>query len=67
VTWVDVPGSTFDPVRHGLSSFIEVAQIARRVRSAPVQPVPLRSAPVHPFPMRRLPVDLSLAAESVGS
>ena len=61
VCWVDVPGSTFDPVRHGFSSFVEVAQIARRVRSAPVQPVPLRRPAAAP------PAELTLAAESAGS
>lgn len=62
VSWVDVPGSTFDPVRHGLWSFLEVAQIARRVRSVPAQPQPVplrRSLAVRP--------GLPLAAESAGS
>jgi len=43
VVWTDVPGSTFDPVRHGASSFAALAMIAWRVR--PVAglraPVPL--------------------------
>ncbi|CAB4706426.1 unannotated protein [freshwater metagenome] len=39
VVWTDVPGSTFDPLRHGLGSFAELAAIAWRVRSArAVQP-----------------------------
>lgn len=40
VTWVDVPGSTFDPVRHGVSSFVEVAQIAWRLRAVTPPPTP---------------------------
>jgi dolichyl-phosphate beta-glucosyltransferase len=32
VTWVDVPGSTFSPARHGLASFRELAQIGRMLR-----------------------------------
>jgi glycosyltransferase involved in cell wall biosynthesis len=34
VTWDDVPGSTFAPVTHGASSFLELALIARRVRQS---------------------------------
>jgi dolichyl-phosphate beta-glucosyltransferase len=60
VTWVDVPGSTFDPVRHGLSSFVEVAQIARLVRSTPAQPVPLRR-------LSAVPAEPLMAVESAGS
>ena len=49
VTWVDVPGSTFVPLRHGLAAFAELATIAWRVRSvrpstAPVRPVALPTA-----------------------
>lgn len=32
VEWTDVPGSTFDPVRHGAASFRELMRIARHVR-----------------------------------
>jgi len=32
VTWVDVAGSTFHPVRHGFASFADVARIAWRTR-----------------------------------
>jgi dolichyl-phosphate beta-glucosyltransferase len=32
VTWVDVPGSTFSPLRDGWRSFVEVASIGRRLR-----------------------------------
>jgi glycosyltransferase involved in cell wall biosynthesis len=32
VTWVDVPGSTFVPVRHGAGAFAELAAIAWRTR-----------------------------------
>lgn len=35
VTWVDVPGSTFSPARHGLESFRELAQIGRLLNGAP--------------------------------
>jgi dolichyl-phosphate beta-glucosyltransferase len=34
VTWVDVPGSTFSPARHGLESFRELAQIGLILRQA---------------------------------
>ena len=47
VVWVDVPGSTFNPVRHGLRSFAELVGIAWRVmlRPAPATVVtPLRPA-----------------------
>lgn len=33
VTWVDVPGSTFVPARHGAGAFAELAGIAWRTRS----------------------------------
>lgn len=32
VTWVDVPGSTFSPARHGWESFAELAMIRRLLR-----------------------------------
>jgi glycosyltransferase involved in cell wall biosynthesis len=32
VTWTDVPGSTFDPVRHGAGSFADLALIAWHAR-----------------------------------
>jgi len=32
-TWVDVAGSTFDPVRHGVASFADLARIAWRTRA----------------------------------
>ena len=34
VTWVDVPGSTFSPARHGVESFRELAQIGLILRRA---------------------------------
>lgn len=34
VTWTDVPGSTFDPLRHGAGSFVGLALIAWRTRRA---------------------------------
>ena len=30
--WVDVPGSTFVPARHGFAAFVELASIAWRLR-----------------------------------
>lgn len=42
VTWTDVPGSTFDPLRHGAGSFADLARIAWRVRGMRgLAPVPL--------------------------
>jgi dolichyl-phosphate beta-glucosyltransferase len=42
VTWTDVPGSTFDPVRHGAGSFANLARIAWQVRRAELAtPLPL--------------------------
>lgn len=35
VNWVDVPGSTFSPLRHGLRSFSELLAIGWRVRTRP--------------------------------
>ncbi|KQZ69960.1 glycosyltransferase [Nocardioides sp. Root151] len=32
VTWIDMPGSTFVPARHGVMSFVELARIAGYVR-----------------------------------
>lgn len=47
VSWVDVPGSTFSPLRHGLRSFSELVSIAWRVRTHPTtrttQVTPLRT------------------------
>jgi hypothetical protein len=49
VTWTDVPGSTFDPIRHGAGSFADLARIAWHVRRAHLAPVPL------PMPAASLP------------
>jgi glycosyltransferase involved in cell wall biosynthesis len=61
VTWVDVPGSTFSPTRHGVQSFRELAQIGRILRkeshAATVAPL-LR---VRPEPTA-VPADLALDA-----
>ena len=48
VVWTDVPGSTFDPLRHGAGSFAELARIAWWTRTArPALPsVPLPAVPV---------------------
>lgn len=35
VQWVDVPGSTFAPLRHGAGSFLNLARIAWVLRSVP--------------------------------
>ena len=47
VVWIDVPGSTFSPVRHGLNSFVELAGIARQLRhgsgTATVSELPRRT------------------------
>lgn len=45
VNWVDVPGSTFSPLRHGLRSFAELVAINWRVRTHPTR----RSATVTPL------------------
>jgi dolichyl-phosphate beta-glucosyltransferase len=47
VTWTDVPGSTFDPLRHGAGSFADLALIAwqiRRVRGTVPVPLPTPAA-----------------------
>jgi dolichyl-phosphate beta-glucosyltransferase len=49
VRWFDVPGSTFQPARHGMTSFVDLARVHRRMRS--VQPV---HTPVTRLP-RQLP------------
>jgi glycosyltransferase involved in cell wall biosynthesis len=45
-TWVDVPGSTFSPARHGLESFAELASIRRLLRNG--HRVPSASAALTP-------------------
>jgi glycosyltransferase involved in cell wall biosynthesis len=54
VTWSDVPGSTFSPMRHGLRSFSDLAAIAWRLWRRPsrrTQPVStLRPAAALPNP-----------------
>ena len=59
VSWTDVPGSTFDPLRHGAGSFADLALIAwhaRRARS--VVPVAL------PAPVGLAPAGLPAVAEA---
>lgn len=34
VVWRDIPGSTFTPARHGLTSFVDLARVAWRMRAA---------------------------------
>ncbi|WP_232675882.1 glycosyltransferase [Nocardioides sp. R-C-SC26] len=34
VEWADVPGSTFEPLRHGAASFVDLARISWRLRGA---------------------------------
>jgi dolichyl-phosphate beta-glucosyltransferase len=43
VVWVDQPGSTFVPARHGLASFLELGSIAWRLRRLEGNGVPTRS------------------------
>ena len=57
VTWVDVPGSTFVPARHGAGAFAELARIAWRHRDG--APEPGRVGGMAPSPTRR-PVSLAL-------
>lgn len=38
VSWVDVPGSTFVPLRHGARSFLDLAAIAWRTRAIAATP-----------------------------
>ena len=52
VHWVDVAGSTFVPLRHGLAAFAELATIALRVRS--VQPAVAPARSVLPVPVAAL-------------
>ena len=39
VSWVDVPGSTFVPLRHGARSFLDLAAIAWRTRAIAAPPL----------------------------
>jgi dolichyl-phosphate beta-glucosyltransferase len=48
VTWDDVPGSTFQPFRHGAWSFWDLAVIARRLKHAPATADVLVLRPVVP-------------------
>jgi dolichyl-phosphate beta-glucosyltransferase len=70
VTWTDVPGSTFVPVRHGAGAFAELAAIAWRTRQL-VTPVAGRAAvgarPQSPMPLPApvaLPVALAVPASA---
>lgn len=59
VWWVDVPGSTFHPARHGIDSFTELAAIAWRGRGGRFAPVaPVRTPVLAPV----TGLDLPLAA-----
>jgi hypothetical protein len=65
VTWVDVPGSTFSPARHGVESFRELAEIGlilRQVaRTATVTPI--IAPPAFPLTLPDPPIaDLALDA-----
>lgn len=64
VTWVDVPGSTFDPVRHGAGAFAELARIAWRTRSL-ARPEPGRVAVTGMRSPMPLPSAAALPAGSV--
>lgn len=39
VQWADVPGSTFEPLRHGAGAFLNLAVIAWLLRAEPLRPV----------------------------
>lgn len=51
VSWVDVPGSTFVPLRHGARSFLDLAAIAWRTRAIATA-TPLRGVEEAPIPGR---------------
>ncbi len=61
VTWVDVPGSTFVPARHGAAAFAELARIAWRNRDL-ARPVPGRVAVVGVRSPMPLPASAALSA-----
>lgn len=61
VSWVDVPGSTFVPARHGAGAFAELARIAWRNREL-VRPVPGRAAVVGVRSPMPLPASAALSA-----
>lgn len=56
VAWVDVPGSTFSPVRHGVQSFADLVAIGWRLRT-PEAAVP-RSVPEFAAPVATSRLDL---------
>ena len=65
MTWVDVPGSTFSPARHGVESFRELAEIGlilrQAARTATVTPIAAPLAP--PLALAEPPIaDLALDA-----
>ncbi len=52
VQWADVPGSTFEPLRHGAGAFLNLAGIAWQLRAAPAPRVlaaPALSAALTPL------------------
>ncbi|WP_435769257.1 glycosyltransferase [Nocardioides sp. SYSU DS0651] len=61
VTWVDVPGSTFVPARHGAGAFAELARIAWRNRELVGADRPAKVAAGARSPMP-LPVSAALPA-----
>ena len=61
VTWVDVPGSTFSPARHGLESFRELARIRVLLSRATDRPVLTPLVTRSPLPEPPV-VDLALDA-----
>ena len=67
VTWVDVPGSTFVPMRHGASSFLQLLSIALRMRRVGTEEHRTPAVVTHltpPVPALMSAPDLLLAAES---
>jgi hypothetical protein len=63
VTWVDVPGSTFVPLRHGAGAFAELAAIAWRTRR--LAPTAGRAAAGQRNPLA-LPAPVALPVTLVG-
>ncbi|HWJ83457.1 MAG TPA: glycosyltransferase [Nocardioides sp.] len=64
VTWVDVPGSTFVPVRHGAGAFAELAAIAWRTRG--LTPIAGRAATASQRAPLALPAPAVLPVSLVG-
>lgn len=66
VSWVDVPGSTFVPLRHGARSFLDLATIAWRTR-AEALPDPGRVTSRHPRRRNPMPLPSSVALPALAA